>query len=66
MQLDPVAYSKGGASRGGSPQAQQHIFYSNLIACLNAKISTKLRLKMRIKTLKKNQKLLVERLALCP
>jgi len=48
MQLDPVAYSKGGASGG------EHTFYSNLKACLNAKISTKLRLKMRKKNLKKS------------
>jgi len=51
MQLDPVAYTKGEASGGGGPQAQQHTFYSNVKACLNAKVSTKLRLKMRIKTL---------------
>jgi len=30
------------------------------------KVSTKLRLKVRIKTFKKNQKLLAERFALCP
>jgi len=36
MQLDPVAYIKGGASGGGGPQAQQHTFHSNLKACLNA------------------------------
>jgi len=51
MQLDPLAYSKWGTSGGGGPQVQQYNFYSNLKACLNAKISTKLRLKMRIKTL---------------
>jgi len=47
MQLDPLGYSKGGASGG------EHTFYSSLKACLNAKISTKLHLKVRIKTLKK-------------
>jgi len=55
MQLDTVAYCKWGASGGGGPQAQQHTFYSNLKACLNAKISTKLRLKMCIKRLKKSK-----------
>jgi len=49
MQLDPVAYSKEGASGG------EHTFYSNLKACLNAKFSTKLRIKMRIKTFKKSK-----------
>jgi len=61
MQLNPVTYSKGGASGG------EHTFYSNLKACLNAKISIKLRQKNAHKNIfLKNQKLLAQRFAICP